>query len=240
MGEIVAGRNPVRELLRAGRRGVHEVLATARVAGEEWLHAAAVPVRIVERSQLDELAGVEHQGVVALADRYPYVDADALLAERDALVLALDEVQDPHNFGSVCRIADAVGASGVVICERRAVGVTAAVCRASAGAVEHVRVARVKTLPRWLERAKEAGAWVYLADVEGDPWHRYDYGGRVVLVFGSEGRGARRTVRAVSDAVVALEQRGRVGSLNVAAAAAALAYGVSALRQGILQPKDCS
>lgn len=231
---LVCGRNPVRELLRAGRRRPLEVLATPRRAEEEWLDPVRDRLRVVERSLLDELTEIEHQGIVAFAEPYPYVDSEELLAAEDALVIALDQVQDPRNLGAVCRVADAVGASGVVICKRRAAAVTSVVCRASAGAVEHVRVARVGSLPQWLEWARAAGAWSYLADVTGEPWHRFDYRGRAVLVFGSEGAGSRKTVRRAVDATVALEQAGAVSSLNVATACAALAYGVRWQRCGLI------
>jgi 23S rRNA (guanosine2251-2'-O)-methyltransferase len=146
-------------------------------------------------------------------------------------VICLDQIQDPRNLGAVCRVAECAGAAGVVIPERRAAEVTPAACKASAGAVEHLPVARVRNLADWLAQAKEAGAWVYGAAAgAATPWDQPDYGGRVVLVLGSEGRGIRPRVAAACDALVALPMLGRVGSLNVAAAAAALAYGILHLR----------
>ncbi len=159
---------------------------------------------------------------------YPYVDGASLLEPPDALVLALDEVQDPHNLGAVARVAEAAGCAGVVLPERRSAEVTAAVCRASAGAVEHLPIARVKNLADWLAEAKEReNAWVYGAAAEAAvPYDRPDYAGRVVLVLGSEGRGLRPRVAETCDELVALPNRGKVGSLNVATAAAALVYGI--------------
>jgi 23S rRNA (guanosine2251-2'-O)-methyltransferase len=157
--------------------------------------------------------------------------AGELLAAGDALVVCLDEVQDPHNLGAVCRVAEAVGAAGVVIPERRAAEVTPAVCKASAGAVEHLPVARVRNLADWLRDAKGAGAWVYGADSDAElAYDEPDYRGRVVLVLGAEGKGLRPRVAATCDALVALPLRGRVGSLNVSTAAAALLYGILQLR----------
>jgi len=227
---IVYGRNPVREALR-GRRRVEHVWAAGGAAGEEWL--SAVEVERVEAAEIERLCGSpEHQGVCADAGPYPYAEARALLEEAEALVIALDEIQDPHNLGAVCRVAESAGASGVVITERRSAEITPAACKASAGAVEHLAVARVPNLANWLSYAKEAGAWVYGAALasEAVPYDEPDYGGKAVLVLGSEGRGLRPRVSAGCDALVALPQRGRVGSLNVSTAAAALVYGILHLR----------
>jgi 23S rRNA (guanosine2251-2'-O)-methyltransferase len=226
---IIYGRNPVREALR-GKREVRGVWATRGTVGEDWLHEA--DPEPVSAEQLAAMCGSDdHQGVCAEVDPYPYADPDSLLVADDALVLCLDEVQDPHNLGAVCRVAEAAGAAGVVVPERRAAEVTPAVCKASAGAVEHLPVARVRNLADWLASAKESGAWVYGADAgAGVPYHEPDYRGRVVLVLGSEGRGIRPRVAATCDQLVALPVRGRVGSLNVATAAAALVYGILQFR----------
>jgi 23S rRNA (guanosine2251-2'-O)-methyltransferase len=226
---ILYGRNPVREALR-GRRRVLAVWATERAAREPWLEA--VPLELADAAAIAERCGsAEHQGICAEAEPYPYADPGSLLRAGDALVLALDEVQDPHNVGAVCRVAEAAGCAGVVIPERRSALVTPAVCKASAGAVEHLALARVRNLADWLGQAKAEGAWVYGADAEsGAPYTRPDYAGRVVLVLGSEGRGLRPRVASCCDALVALPSRGRVGSLNVSTAAAALVYGILQLR----------
>jgi 23S rRNA (guanosine2251-2'-O)-methyltransferase len=147
--------------------------------------------------------------------------------------VALDEIQDPQNLGAICRTAEAAGADGVVICERRAAQVTAAVCKASAGAVEHLAVARVRNLADFLGEAKDAGVWCYGAATEGAmPYLDPDFRDGVVLVLGSEGRGLRSRVAASCDALIALPMRGRVASLNVSAAAAALLYGILQRREG--------
>jgi 23S rRNA (guanosine2251-2'-O)-methyltransferase len=225
---IVYGRNPVREALR-GRRRVHRVWASRNAAREAWLHEAAMEVEQASAEQLAELCGSEdHQGICAEADPYPYADPDDLLAADDALVLALDEVQDPHNLGAVCRVAEAAGAAGVVVPERRSAEITPAVCKASAGAVEHLLVARVRNLADWLGSVKDSGAWVYGADAGAEV--PYD---RVVLVLGSEGSGIRPRVAAACDQIVALPAHGRVGSLNVATAAAALVYGILHFRAAL-------
>ena len=228
---IVYGRNPVREALR-GRRRAQRVFATEKAAQEVWL--GGVETVIAEPWELEERCGSpDHQGICAEVGPYPYVDGGSLLESPDALVLALDEVQDPHNLGAVARVAEAAGCAGVVLPERRSAEVTAAVCRASAGAVEHLPIARVKNLADWLVEAKEReNTWVYGAAAEAAvPYDRPDYAGRVVLVLGSEGRGLRPRVAETCDELVALPNRGRVGSLNVSTAAAALVYGILHLRK---------
>jgi 23S rRNA (guanosine2251-2'-O)-methyltransferase len=145
-------------------------------------------------------------------------------------VICLDQIQDPRNLGAICRVAESAGAAGVVIPERRSAEVTPVVAKASAGAIEHLPVARVRNIADWLGQAKEAGAWVYGASADGIPYGQPDYTGRVVLVLGSEGRGLRSRVAAACDELVALPMRGQVESLNVSAAAAALVYGVLQFR----------
>lgn len=177
-------------------------------------------------SELTRLVGSpEHQGVVAEVDPYPYAAPKSLLEPPNALIVALDQVQDPRNLGAVCRSAEAAGATGVVVPSRRAAAVTAAACKASAGAVEHLPVARVPNLADWLAEAKRRGAWIYGAD-PGAPaaFGDADLSGKVVLVMGSEGKGLRRRVAASCDLLVSIPVHGRVRSLNVAAAAAVLLY----------------
>jgi 23S rRNA (guanosine2251-2'-O)-methyltransferase len=222
---IVYGRNAVREALR-GPRDVRAVWATERTAREPWLRD--VRVRTAGAEEIGERAETrEHQGVCADVAPYRYAHVDALLRVDDALVLALDEVQDPHNLGAVCRVAEAAGCAGVVIPERRSAEVTPAVCKASAGAVEHLAIARVRNLADWLGEVKRREAWVYGAAADARvSYDTPDYRGRVVLVLGSEGKGLRPRVAKACDELVALPSAGRVGSLNVSTAAAALVYGI--------------
>ncbi|MFN2612733.1 MAG: 23S rRNA (guanosine(2251)-2'-O)-methyltransferase RlmB [Solirubrobacterales bacterium] len=212
--EVVYGRQPVAEA-RRGRRRVHRV----------WEGPGTPP------EELERIAGSpEHQGVVAEVDPYPYADPGALLGEEQALVLVLDQIQDPHNLGAACRAAEVAGAAGVVIPERRATAVTAAVAKASAGAVEHLAIARVTNVADWLAEAKEQGAWVYGAEEGAEsPYTGVDLRGRCVLVLGGEGSGIRPRVRDSCDAVVSIPVRGQIGSLNVSVAAAVLLF--EAVRQ---------
>jgi 23S rRNA (guanosine2251-2'-O)-methyltransferase len=223
---ILYGRNPVREALR-GRRAhaVAEVWATQGAARESWLKG--VRVRVVQAEALERRCGSSaHQGICADAGSYPYVSAEELLTGEEPLVVALDQVQDPQNLGSICRTAECAGASGVVIPERRAAEVTPSVCKASAGAVEHLRIARVRNVADFLGQARAAQCWCYGASAEGATmtYEQPDYRGGVVLVLGSEGQGLRPRVAASCDALISLPLHGRIESLGVSAAAAAVLY----------------
>ncbi|MDQ3793805.1 MAG: 23S rRNA (guanosine(2251)-2'-O)-methyltransferase RlmB, partial [Actinomycetota bacterium] len=188
---------------------------------------AGVPVKKAPHARVGELArGGIHQGVAALAEPYPYAELEDLLAAPDSLVVLLDGVTDPHNLGAVLRVADGAGASGVVIPKDRAVGVTAVVVKASAGASEHVLISRVTNLRRAIDAIKDAGLWVYAAELGGTPYTDLDLAGPVGLVLGSEGRGVRRLVREGCDGAVSIPMLGAVGSLNVSVAAAVLLYEV--------------
>jgi 23S rRNA (guanosine2251-2'-O)-methyltransferase len=207
--ERIYGRRPVAEAER-GRRRVHRVWRAPETAAEE----------------LERLGGSpDHQGVVAEVDPYPYAEPATLLEPDDALVVVLDQVQDPHNLGAVCRAAEVAGAAGVVIAERRAASVSAAVCKASAGAVEHLPVARVRNVADWLGEAKEAGAWVYGAAAEARrSYTDVDWSGRAVLVLGSEGSGLRPRVADSCDELISIPVAGRVESLNASVAAAVILF----------------
>ncbi len=227
--ELVYGRRAVREALR-GPRAVLELWTSERaLAAEPWLTDGDGPRPHVKPDRaLSEAAETrEHQGVVAFCEPYRYADAYELVTRPSPLLACLDQISDPHNLGAVCRAAEGAGATGVVLPAHRSARVTPAVCRASAGAVEHLPVARVRNLADWLGRATERDAWVYGASADGNvPYDRPDYRGRVVLVLGSEGRGLRPRVAAACDELVHLPARGRIGSLNVSTAAAALVYGI--------------
>ena len=229
---VIYGRNPVREALR-GPRTVSRIWATKNALREPWLSDPGVPVEAAGADEIERRAGSpDHQGICAAVSPFVYADADALLGRDGALLLALDQIQDPQNLGAICRTAECAGAAGVVIPERRAAEVTAAVCKASAGAVEHVRVARVRNLTDFLAEAKRAGLWCYGADAGAAiGYDEVDYRGGAVLVLGSEGRGLRPRVAAACDALVRIPLRGRIESLSVSAAAAVLVYAASAGRE---------
>jgi 23S rRNA (guanosine2251-2'-O)-methyltransferase len=221
---IVYGRNAVREAVR-GPRAVRTVWATKGAARE---FPGALPAGAEEIARRAGSDG--HQGVCADVEDYRYADAAALLRAADPVLVALDEVTDPQNLGAVCRSAECAGATGVILPERRSAQVTPAVCKASAGAVEHLAVAQVRNLADFLAAAKAAGCWTYGAEAGARTAYRnVDWRGGVVLVLGAEGRGLRPRVAAACDDLVALPLRGRIDSLNVSATAAVLLYEI--LRQ---------
>ncbi len=224
---ILYGRNPVREALRAGRRTIGQVWAIESAAREPWLRAHP-DVQVVSPQQIESRAGSpDHQGVCADAGGYPYAGAAELLTGEAPFVVVLDELQDPQNLGAICRTAESAGVRGVVIPERRAAHVTPAVVKASAGAVEHLHVARVRNIADFLGTAKVAGCWCYGADGQAQTsYDEPDYSGGVVLVLGSEATGLRPRVAKSCDALISVPMRGHVESLNASAAAAVLMYGI--------------
>jgi 23S rRNA (guanosine2251-2'-O)-methyltransferase len=221
--ELVYGRRPVREVLRAGKREVVELLATERaLAAEPWLReVGGLRIQIRAESALTAEAGTrDHQGVVAHCEPYRYADAWELAAGERPLLACLDQVTDPHNLGAVCRSAEGAGATGVVVPEHNAARVTAAVCRASAGAVEHLPVAVVVNLGRYLNETKRGDLWAWAA-AGGAPTSLWDadLAGGTFLVFGSEGRGIRPGVRRACDDAFSIPLAGKVESLNVSVSA---------------------
>ncbi len=242
---VVYGVNPVRELLRSGAEGLAELwLAEGAVRGgavaelERLGRAAGAKVRHAPRPKLDRLAGTDHhQGIVAVVADFRYAEVEELLAAvaasgRPALLVVLDGVEDPHNLGAVIRSAHALGAHGVVIPKDRAVGVTPAVAKASAGAVERCPVARVTNVSKTIEAMKEAGIWsVALAADAGTALGEMDLRGPVALVFGSEGEGLRPLVRRTCDLAAAIPMTGGFESLSVSASAAVALYEVARQRR---------
>lgn len=225
--ELVYGRRPVREALR-GRRQVLELWATERAVGSEaWLRELRAPrVQVKLERDLSESAGTrDHQGVVAFCEPYRYADAYELAAQERPLLAVLDQVTDPRNLGAVIRSAEGVGATGVVVPAHRSASVTPAVCRASAGAVEHLPVAVVTNLARYLNEVKGPQLWVYAAEGQARQtmWEA-DLSGGLALVLGAEGRGLRPLVRRACDDAVAIPLAGLTESLNVSVAAALLLY----------------
>jgi 23S rRNA (guanosine2251-2'-O)-methyltransferase len=241
MHEILYGRQPVRETMRAGRRQVFKLLLAkglkpTEVVAEILKHAerANVPVQAMDRQELAKLSGeANHQGLAAEVSGYPYVDLAMLIgtsrqANEPPFLLLLDHVQDPQNLGSLLRSAEAAGVHGVVVPKRRAAGVTPAAVRASAGAAEHMPVALVTNLVRTMERLKTEGVW--LAGLEAKPeaqlYTLADLSGPLALAVGSEGQGLARLVRETCDFLIRLPMQGQVGSLNAGAAGAIALYEV--------------
>ena len=187
-----------------------------------------IPVQMVERTRLDEITP-HHQGMLAYASAYRYYDVEDMLAEakekgEEPFLVVLDGVTDPMNLGAIIRTAACVGAHGVIVPERRAVGLTPSAVKASAGAIETVKVARVTNLTRTLEMLKKEGIWLYAADMVGDDYRKVNFAGPMALIIGAEGEGVSRLVLEASDFRVSLPMRGGVGSLNASVAAGILMY----------------
>jgi 23S rRNA (guanosine2251-2'-O)-methyltransferase len=230
----VYGRNAVREAVR-GSREVLELWATERaLAAEPWLQDADTRVQVKpERALTEEVGTRDHQGVVARVAPYKYADAYELAKAERPLLVCLDQVTDPHNLGAVARSAEGAGATGVVVPAHGSARVTPAVSRASAGAVEHLPIAVVQNLARYLNEVKGPDLWVWGAASDGgEPLWEADLSGGIAFVLGAEGRGLRPLVRRACDAMVSIPQVGRIESLNVSVASALLVYEARRRRGG--------
>lgn len=242
--DIIAGRNAVNEALRAGRpvdslyvqRGEKSGALQTIIAKAKERGAA---VKEADPRKLDHLCGgANHQGVVAVAAVKEYASVEDIFALAEArgeppFLIICDELEDPHNLGAVIRTAECAGAHGVVVPKRRSVGLTYAVGKASAGAVEYLPVARVQNLPSLLDELKRWGLWIYAADMDGQPWCETDFSGPLALVIGSEGNGVGRLVKERSDFVISLPMKGSINSLNASVAAGILCYEVARQRSGL-------
>lgn len=237
MHDIIEGRNPVIEILKSGR-DINKLLVAsgAKEGAIKKIIAMAkdqgIVIQYVDRKKLDSITEIgNHQGVIAYVAAHEYADMDAVLDEiqergEKPFVLVLDEISDPHNLGSILRTADSSGVNLVIIPKRRAVGLTAAVAKTSAGAIEYVPVAKVTNIANTIEKLKERNIWVYGADMNGDSYFNTDLTGSIAIVMGSEGKGISRLVREKCDFIVSIPMGGNVTSLNASVAASILMYEV--------------
>ena len=236
---LLVGRNPIREALKAGRDIEKLLVARGELIGSAreivgMARDAKIVVQEVARERLDAMAP-NHQGLIAVASAYSYKTVEDMLAlakergEAPFLVI-LDGVTDPHNLGAIIRSAECVGAHGVIIPERRAVGLTPSAVKASAGAVEHIPVAKEVNLTRTIERLKKEGVWVYGAAMKGEDFRKVDFSGPAALVIGSEGEGISRLVMESCDRLVSLPIKGQLDSLNASVAAGVLLYAMMGAR----------
>lgn len=240
--EFVYGKNPVVELLKSGKP-VNKVLLVAEGAGSRnqeivtLLQERNIPYQFVDRQVLDRLTNRErHQGMLAYAAAREYASVEDILdlaeeRQEEPFLLMLDEIEDPHNLGALLRTVDAVGAHGVIIPKRRSVALTGTVAKTSAGAVEHVMVARVSNLVQTIKELKKRGCWVSGAEAGGRDAFKADLTGPRVIVIGSEGKGISRLLRENCDEIISLPMKGRVTSLNASVAGSIVLYEV--LRQRI-------
>ena len=235
--EYIAGKNPVIEALKS-ERDINKIwIAEGSQKGQMqqiigMAKELKVFVQFVPKKKIDQMVEGNHQGVVAQVAAYDYAEIDDLFAlaekrEETPFFLILDELEDPHNLGSIMRTADAVGAHGVIIPKRRAVGLTAAVAKASTGAIEYIPVARVTNLARTIDELKERGIWVFGTDAKGsEDYRKMDGSIPLALVIGSEGKGMGRLIKDKCDFLIHLPMVGKVTSLNASVAASLLMYEV--------------
>ena len=231
---VVVGRNAVRELLKSGRAidkiyvkkgGSHEGSITVLIAEAV---EKGIPIVDVESPKLDFLAnGANHQGIVALAAMKEYSSVDDMLAlaeergEKPLIVIA-DSIEDPHNLGALIRCAECAGAHGIIIPKRRAVGITATVYKSSAGAIEHMMIAKVTNIATTIESLKKKGLWIFTSEADGTPYYETDFNCACAIVLGSEGNGVSKIVKDNSDFIVSIPMYGKVNSLNVSTAASVI------------------
>jgi 23S rRNA (guanosine2251-2'-O)-methyltransferase len=236
--DIIVGRNPVSEALRSGR-GVDRIIVTKGEKNGAVVGILAkakklnIPIKEADVRKLDFLSGhANHQGIIAYTAVKEYSSLDdifKLAEERNEkpFIIVLDEIEDPHNLGAIIRTAECTGAHGVIIPKRRSAGLSFAVSKASAGAVEYVPVARVTNISNTIEELKKRGVWVYGADMNGTNFTECDFSGAAALVIGNEGKGISRLVREKCDEIVSLPMKGKIKSLNASVAAGVLMYAVS-------------
>ena len=237
---LLAGRNPIREALKAGRDIEKLLVQKGELTGSareivQMAKEAHIPVRAVEHMHQHELEK-KHQGMVAFASAYQYSTVEAMLAEaeekgEDPFLILLDGITDPHNLGAIIRSAECVGAHGVIVPERRAVGLTPAAVKASAGAIEHIKVARVVNMTRVIEMLKARNIWTYALTMDGTDYEKVNFKGGVALVVGSEGEGISHLVLENCDQKVSLPMAGHLDSLNASVAAGVVMYRVLSSRR---------
>lgn len=240
--DVIAGRNAVMEALKSGRPLDRVMVAKGDRQGSIGPIIAKcrqlnVPVKEVDGRKLDFMAQ-NHQGVIAVAACKEYAkleDLFALAEERGEkpFFIICDELEDPHNLGAILRTAEAAGAHGVIVPQRRSVGLTSTVYKASAGAVEYVPVARVTNVTETIKELKKRGIWVYGLDMDGETWCRTDLRDAMALVVGSEGRGISRLVKEQCDFILSMPMAGKINSLNASVATGIVLYEVARQRQGI-------
>ncbi len=237
---LLSGRNPIREALKAGRDIEKLLVQRGELSGSareivQMAREQHVLVQEVDKSRLDDITP-HHQGLLAFASAYQYSTVDAMLADaaekgEDPFLILLDGVTDPHNLGAIIRSAECVGAHGVIVPERRSVGLTPAAVKASAGAVEHMKVARVTNLNRTIEELKKQNVWAYALDMDGEDYEKVNFKGGVALVVGAEGEGVSRLTLETCDQKVSLPMAGHIDSLNASVAAGIVMYRVLSSRR---------
>ncbi len=230
---VISGRNAVRELLESGRDVEKIFISSGEREGSINLilgiaSERGIPIFERDRARLDEMSGgAKHQGVIAIAAEANYSTVEEILAYAEEkgeapFIVLCDGIEDPHNLGAIIRTAECSGVHGVIIPKRRAVGLTSTVAKSSAGALSHMKIAKVTNLATTLDELKERGLWAYAADMDGTDYRSTDMKGGAVIVLGSEGFGISRLVKEKCDFVVSIKMYGQVNSMNVSCAAAVI------------------
>ncbi|MDL2205567.1 23S rRNA (guanosine(2251)-2'-O)-methyltransferase RlmB [Eubacteriales bacterium OttesenSCG-928-N13] len=232
---MLVGRNPIREAIKAGRQMEKLLVQQGELSGSArqivaWAREAHIVVQYVDKVRLDQLYS-NHQGMIAFVSAARYHTVEDILAYakeqgEEPFVIVLDGITDPHNLGAIIRTAECAGAHGVIIPERRSAGLNPAAVKASAGACEYQRIAKVVNLSRTLDELKKQGLWVIGADMQGDPIAQADLSGAIALVIGSEGEGIAHLVQKQCDKLVSLPLKGHIDSLNASVAAGVMMYEV--------------
>lgn len=242
--DVIVGRNPVTEALRSGREIDKLLVAHGAMNGSVRALVAkcrerGIPVKEVAPQKLDFMSGgASHQGVALVVASHEYCEVGDILdyaAERNEapFIIICDGIEDPHNLGAIIRTAEACGVHGIIIPKRRSASLNAVVAKASAGALEYMRVARVTNITACIDELKEKGLWIYAADMDGENWCSVDYRGACAFVIGSEGRGVSSLVKKSCDVTVAMPMMGKINSLNASVAAGVLMYEAARQKQGI-------
>lgn len=242
--KIIEGRNPVLEAIKSGRTIEKIYVARGAVEGSLKMITAmakdrGIVINETERKRLDDMSETGgHQGIIALVSPYVYSDVDDILndaknKEEAPFIIILDEIEDPHNLGSIIRTANLCGAHGVIIPKRRAASVTAAVAKASAGAIEYMKVAKVTNINQTIKELKEKGLWIAGMDMDGEVCYKTDLKGPIAIVVGSEGKGISKLVKENCDMVVKIPISGDIDSLNASVAAGIMMYEIQRQRDGI-------
>ncbi len=236
---LLAGRNPIREALKSERDLEKLLVQKGELSGSAkeivmMAKEAKIPVQMVEKVRLDAMAH-NHQGMVAVASAFAYAQVEDILdvakqRGEEPFIVLLDGITDPHNLGAIIRSAECAGAHGVIVPQRRAVGLTPAAVKASAGAIEYMKVARVTNLTRTIEDLQKLGIWVYASDGKGEDYRKVDFEGSCALVIGAEGEGIGKLVLSTCDQVVSLPVKGQIDSLNASVAAGILLYQIAQTR----------
>ena len=233
--DIIAGRNPVSEAIRSSRPIDKILVARGEKSGAVvGILAKAkdkkIPIKEVDRTKLDYISGgAAHQGIIAFAAVKEYSTVEEIFEYAQSrgeapFIIVLDEVEDPHNLGAIIRTAECAGAHGVIVPKRRSASLSYTVGKASAGAVEYMRVARVTNIAKLIDELKEKGVWVFGADMNGTDYTECDFSGACAIVIGNEGKGISRLVREKCDVIVSLPMKGKINSLNASVAAGILIY----------------